>query len=476
MSLRRKAISSALWSAARLGVDQVFLLIMFVLITRKVTPAEVGSFVLVSSIIELFRLPISAIADAVIRSSDNETPNVAFWSSLVFSVVAMVLLNIVIFFAGPYLQLHNQGMIFLAMTTLLPLSALCTTHMSLLLRSFDHRVMTICTLAAGVCGGLLGYVMAVNGYGTWSLVAQKLLAEVIYVAFSWYFARWVPNFDMTWNGFRGFINYTWHTFLSSSTGVIGVRLQEFILGVFLGLQAVAAVRVAWRLVDVINAATIQPMFAVMLPLFGAVRDDKEKLDRAIYSTTVLGSLLTIPAALGFAVVGSDAVEIIFGKDWRTAGDIAAVLGLIVPINLLTSVYSRSFSAIGLPNLNALVGFAGLTVYCAVAIAASYLGLNYYAGLAFFGQVALLLFQLFILSRRTDMSARRSIKAMLPSVIASVVMYAVLVGLSHAGLIPATDPIVHVAVLSLLGALVFVAVMMSLFRLHTVSIIRILIPK
>ena len=110
--LKRRAISSALWTLARIGSDQGFSFGIFVLLARLLDPHAMGVFALALAISELGKLIASAgFPDAVIREPelDAELADGIFWANFMFGLaVLMVLVGlswpIASFFREPELQ------------------------------------------------------------------------------------------------------------------------------------------------------------------------------------------------------------------------------------------------------------------------------------------------------------------------------------------------------------------------------------
>ena len=86
VNVKKKAVASALWSVVRIGVDQVFSFVVFVVVARILGPVEVGLFALGMIVSEMGRIfATSGFSDAVTkaRQEDEEiVSRAAFWGNM----------------------------------------------------------------------------------------------------------------------------------------------------------------------------------------------------------------------------------------------------------------------------------------------------------------------------------------------------------------------------------------------------------
>src|SRR5262245_42690608 len=130
--LRRKTRWSILWTVVRIGSDQVFSFIVFVILARLLSPREVGTFALAMAFAEVSRIiAIQGMVQNIPRAK-RLTPELAdtvFWTNLAMSfVVALVVLGL----APLIMDLIDQpdsAAPLQALGFVLPIAALVAPHM-----------------------------------------------------------------------------------------------------------------------------------------------------------------------------------------------------------------------------------------------------------------------------------------------------------------------------------------------------------
>ena len=77
-----------------------------------------------------------------------------------------------------------------------------------------------------------------------------------------------------------------------------VRVQDVIIGRFIGTAAVGQYRTAWRTVELISQGVIMPFTQVALPTLGRLQDDLPAFRKAYLRITAVCSAVAVPAIVG----------------------------------------------------------------------------------------------------------------------------------------------------------------------------------
>ncbi|WP_162875562.1 lipopolysaccharide biosynthesis protein [Sphingomonas crusticola] len=372
MSLKAHVARSTLWSGVQIMGNQTTSFLVFLVLTHFLSPSDIGVVALAVSFIEIMTpLMRAGLPEALIQREtlDEIEADTCFWSGLGLSLVmgaGLFLLAPVIAtsFASPTL-----GTVLQALSALLPITALSATHEGRLTRAFGFKALAMRTLIANLLSGLIGIVMALDGYGVWSLVAQRLIGSMIAVGLIWLSCRWVPRLRFSTAAFKQMSGFGAHmtlvTFLMSLNG----RIFDFLLGFFMGPAAVGFMRVASRVLDMVTQFAVNPLTSVALPTMARLQHDRLALSRAFLRLVRTSALMTFPAYFGLALVAPDLVTLAFGRQWAPSGELLSILCLsAIPITLQYFTWP-AMAAVGRSDLAArgiLVIVASATVITAIA--------------------------------------------------------------------------------------------------------------
>ena len=347
--LRRKTRRSVGWTIARAVSDQFFSFVVFVLLAQLLSPADIGIFAMAYVFAEVGRIVATGGLTQIIARAeriDAKLVDTIFWTNLAVAVVYASLLAA----TAPWLAaMLNQPSAQLPLQ-LLPIAtvinALGASHMALRLREFGHRAIALRSLLAGLIGGTAAVAAALNGFGVWSLVIQRVVAEIVGAVLAWTAYRWVPGTAFDFRQMRANLAFGSNLTVAQLIFLFLVRLQDLLIGASLGAAAVGIYRVAWRTAEIIGNGAIQPFASVGLQTYSRLQSNPPALREAYRAMLRSTATLSFPALVGFGVLAPHAVPMIFGAKWHEAGTLAQIFAFMAIPYTLNYFASPVLSAMG----------------------------------------------------------------------------------------------------------------------------------
>lgn len=422
--LRQQSKHSIGWSILRFTSDQLFSFVVFVLLARLLSRADIGSFALISIFAIVFRtMSTAGLNQTVAREPELSAAFVdtIYRSHMAFSVAACA---IILLLAHPFADVMNAPQIALPLQVLsiiLPISSLGQTHMALRLREFGHKTTALRSVVSGVIGGGAAVVAALMGLGLWALVIQRVLTEIISVTLSRGAYHWKPGWDWRWPILKRNLSLNGSLTASQLVNIATTRLQELVIGGVIGIIAVGVYRTAWRTVDIISSGAIRPFATVSMQTLSRVKDDREELARAYQWMLSKASALSFPALVGFGILAPSAVPIVFGAKWAQAGDLAQVFAVMALPFTLNQFASPSLGALGASKSLLLLSLSQLTLTAIFTILAAPYGL-FAVAWAYVGRSYLTLpLQIILLKRISGIGLQHTWSAIWHPLVASALM-------------------------------------------------------
>ena len=186
-----------------------------------------------------------------------------------------------------------------------------------------------------------------------------------------------------------------------------VRVQDVIIGRFIGTAAVGQYRTAWRTVELISQGVIMPFTQVALPTLGRLQDDLPAFRKAYLRIMAVCSAVAVPAIVGFAVLAPDAIPLVFGDEWAPAAPVAQVLGLMAVPFTHNRFAAPALATLGRYGILARLSTLQLVLTIVMSIAAAPYGLVAVAG-AYVARAYLMLpFQMWVSSVTAGWATARS---------------------------------------------------------------------
>ena len=457
-SLKHKTATSILWTVVRTGSDYLLSFLVFAVLARKLGPEAFGVFALAAAFAELVRILPSAGFTTALQRAKSVSPEMAdtvLWASLAVASLGAALLALL---AGPIGRLVEQPAVaplLIGLGLTLPISAAGGTHIALMLHQFGHKAMASRSVVSNVLGGAAGLAAAWSGWGAWSLVAQRGVTELVGTLMAWQAYPWWPGRAFSTRVLRELSGYSVSMTYTQVLYVALVRVQDVIIGRFIGTAAVGQYRTAWRTVELISQGVIMPFTQVALPTLGRLQDDLPAFRKAYLRITSVCSAVAVPAIVGFAVVAPDAIPLVFGAQWAPAAPVAQVLGLMAVPFTHNRFAAPALATLGQYSILARFSTLQLVLTIVMSVAAAPYGLVAVAGAYVARAYIMLPFQLWAFKRYSGLGYGAVLRSVLPAFGTSILMAAAIVGLDAAAGDALRDRHLYLVTAMPAGALVYV---------------------
>jgi O-antigen/teichoic acid export membrane protein len=433
-NLKHKTATSILWTIVRTGSDYLFSFLVFAVLARKLGPEAFGVFALAAAFAEVVRiLPTAGFTTALQRARDVSPAmaDTVLWASLGVASLGAAALALL---AGPVGALVGEpavGPLLVGLGLTLPISAAGGTHIALMLREFGHKAMATRSVVSNLLGGAAGLAAAWTGWGAWSLVAQRGVTELAGTVMAWQAYPWWPGRSFSTRVLRELSGYSITMTYAQVLHVALVRVQDVIIGRFIGTVAVGQYRTAWRTVDLVAQGVIMPFTQVALPTLGRLQDDLPAFRKAYLRITAVCSAVALPAIVGFAVLAPDAIPLVFGPQWAPAAPVAQVLGLMAVPFTLNRFAAPALVTLGHHAVLARLSTLQLVLTVVMSLAAAPYGLVAVAG-AYVARAYLTLpLQLWAFKRYSGLGYGEVLRSIGAAFATSALMAAALAGLDAA---------------------------------------------
>lgn len=241
----------------------------------------------------------------------------------------------------------------------------------------DKSLMFGRTTIAATFSLILSYIpaliLALNGFGVWSLVAQLAAQTVISVVANWWLARraapelWrVPwTFDRVLG--KKFVRFGLVWGGAAIAGFLNTQFDNFLVGTFVGLAALGFYDRAYRFASWPNLLVTSIISRASFFTYAKLQDDRARLSKTLDMTLWIITTLALPLALVVLVTAPDLVRILLGDRWLPAVPFLRILVIYSVIRPLLEDVGGLLVALGQPGL---VSLASWTQTAALVIIGS----------------------------------------------------------------------------------------------------------
>lgn len=391
MSIKQKAIQGVVWSVIQNWGSQAGSLIVFLILARLLTPEAFGLIGLANVFFAFMQIFLEqGFTQALIQRQEIEPEELdtAFWTH----VLSGSLLTIISFLLSGFVaEIFNQPKlipIIQCFSFLFFFKSLSHVHKAILSRTFAFKVMAVRTIIGIIIGGIVGIVMALSGFGVWSLVSQQFIYEAVEVFIIWGAIDWRPKLRFSFKHLQSLLNFGSNILALRFLNFCNKRTDNLLIGYFLGEVALGYYLIAFRVLEVMNQLLISTTRQVALPTFSRLQTEPERFRQAFYKVTLFTSLIAFPTFLGMTIFTRELVLVLFGEQWLPAVPVMQILAFAGILNAISFFNGSVFIAMGKPSwklrlsiLNAVLNLIACLLavqWGIVAVALAYVVSSYFA--------------------------------------------------------------------------------------------------
>lgn len=472
MSLKRQLSSSTAWmSLAASGMSLVSFLV-FIIISRILSPNEIGLVVFAILVVELGKIIINGgITIAVVQRKewDDNYSSTCFYLSLLYGVIFTALVVTV----GAQLtrKFYDPAAVEIlqVLSIIFLIEAVKVVHEGKLRREFLFKVIALRSILASSISGVVGVTLALQGYGVWALVAQQLTGQVLITAVTLFSAHWWPRLRFSLSLAREVLTFSAPMMLASFIYTLCNTLLEFMVGIILGPIALGIYRIAGRALFILQDIIIRPMEQTVFPALSRL-NDKLSCAEATLRIMRMSCFVIVPIFFGTAAIAAEFIELVFGEKWSASGSLMSLLAigstpLVVRLQVNAALTSQKktgwvmFSTITTLLVTLAIGYVAIP-YGLQYAALAYIAVSYITGI-----ISLLVFYRVFGCRFLSI-----FNALWPSYLASGIMLAICMILKQE--LPATLPsTLQIILVCATGGLTYLLLGLLVFRKETKNFLQ-----
>jgi O-antigen/teichoic acid export membrane protein len=348
----------AVWSILNQSIGQILVLLVFLITARFVPKDAFGIMAVCMLVVGAFRQIWAESVGTSIVAKNNPTDRDYNAGFLIIAAGGLVSAVIVFLLAGPIARLMHHWDIegtLRWISLLLLTGGLSLTHEAWLMKHLQFKVLALRSLVSICIGGGIGIVMAVNGYGLLSLIAQQLITSVVGTACLWLATTWRPGFDTRWENIASLLRYSRHVSLAAVAAFANSQSDVFFSSYYLGPAMTGVYAAAKRILSATSLMFSSGLNSVALPTMAAVSKDHERASRSFLKAVSLTTFLAAPLYAGLAALSPDFIHLLMGDKWADVAPVISILAVNSYIASVSSYYNGNIMLVmGKPHWQMLI--------------------------------------------------------------------------------------------------------------------------
>jgi len=349
LSLTNIVIKGISWNAIGQLIIQLFNIGIVAVLARLLLPKDFGLIGLVGAFVWFVPLLRDVgLSTAVIQKKDLDQLQLSsvFWIQVALGFFCSLIIITLSPIAGSFFKEPQLEKIMMVLSASVILTNIGSVQEAILMKSLNFRSITIRDIIANIVGGVGGVVSAFLGYGVWSLVIRTLMTDLLRTVLLWIIARWRPSFRISIAMIRPLINFGINKTIQRFFFVIKGRLDFFLIGKFLGSEALGYYIIAFNLAARPNTQVSSIVSSVTFPALSLLQDDLDRFRAAYLNIVKIISILAFPVLLGILVMAPEIIAVIYGANWAPSIPVLQILCLWGLLNIIAQPAGTVFFALG----------------------------------------------------------------------------------------------------------------------------------
>ena len=317
--LTQRALGGMLWTLSGTGVQAVIQLLVIMALGRLLTPADFGVMGAAAVVIALSQIVSQVgVGPAIVQRRELDRTHVRVGVTL--SAVLGFILGAVVWLAAPaiasFYRIPEVEPVLRGVALLFPIDGLNTVGKSILTRQLRFRAFVAFELGSYVVGyACVGVLLALQGFGVWSLVAANL-AQVTLRTIGMYLATrhpLRPSLDL--RATRDLLSFGFGHSLAQIGTVISQQGDNLVVGRWLGATALGVYGRAYSLMVMPANVFGRVVNRVLFPVMSRVQDERERLAAAYERALAVVAMVSLPTSAFLWIVAPEFIPALLGPQW-----------------------------------------------------------------------------------------------------------------------------------------------------------------
>ena len=340
MSLKNDAIRGVFWSSVEKFSMIIVQFFLQIVLARLLTPKDYG----IVGILAVFIAVATTFIDcgftkALIQNQQRTEKDysTAFYFNLAISLACYILLFISAPYIADFYNLPILEPVTRILTLTLPISAISAVNRTKLQIKVDFKTQSKITVSSYILSGIIGVILAYNGFGVWALVTQIVLGSIFNTILLFWFVKWFPKENFSIESFKKMYNFGIKILGSSLIDTFYYNMYPLIIGKFFSPADLGFFSKGKSFAHIPNTIINGVLDRVTFPIFSRVQNDLQQLFHIYRKYLRLMSSVYVPIILVMCALAKPLIVFLLGEKWLGCVPVMQIFCISVAFDCMINV-------------------------------------------------------------------------------------------------------------------------------------------
>lgn len=339
-SVKEKTVSGMIWSLADQFAHQGITFVTGIILARLLSPQEFGLVGMTAIFIALSQVFIhSGFSHALIRKKDctNDDYSTVFY----FNLAVSLLFYLILFFsAGAIGRFFDEPKLKLIIQVLgagLFMNALAMVQQTRIMKNIQFKLLTKINVTAAIVSGIIAIILALRGYGVWSLIIKTLAGHLIICSMLWILSDWKPSKRFNKRAFKGLFSFGSKLLLVDVMETIYQNIYLLIIGKYFSSADLGYYTRAEKFKNLPSLKITRVIQKVSFPVLASIQDDVPRMKTAYRKLIKATGFITFTGMIVLAATAEPLIRVLLGEQWLPAViylQLLCFVGMLYPLQVI----------------------------------------------------------------------------------------------------------------------------------------------
>ena len=338
--MSKRVASGVAWNIAEKIGSTLLQAIVSIIVANRIMPDDMGIIAVLTVFVTLSQVVIdSGFSQTLIRKANAtaEDFKAVFRFNLIASLALYAILTATTPWVASYYGWELIRKVAPVLYLLLPLNALCVIQNTIMVKEFRFAQLSTIIFFSSLISGIIAIVMALTGFGIWSLVGQRVSMMATKAILLWWKSPWRWRRDIRTGSLKEMTPYSLRLIATDMITAIYNNIAQLFIGKIYSADMLGYYNQAQKLKDMPVNATMQSIQSVTFPALAKISDNPTKFDEGYRRVLMLTAFIMLPVMTGLITTADDIYMLLLKPQWHPAIPyfrIMCLIGIFYPISAI----------------------------------------------------------------------------------------------------------------------------------------------
>lgn len=315
---KNKVVSSMIWKFLERSGFQFVQFFLSIILARLLTPSDYGVLALILVFTQISNVFISSgFGTALIQKKDSD--ELDFSSVFYLSLFVAFVCYFILFFLAPTIAKFYNNELLIGYTRVVAISlffsAINGVQGTYVSKKMQFKRFFFSSMGAVLGSGIIGVILAYNGFGVWALVMQHVFSGFFSFVILWFTVKWRPKLIFSFARVKTLFSFGWKLLCSGLLDTVFKNIYSLIVGRIYKSQVLGYFNRGQQFPQVIASNLNGSIQSVMLPTLSANNDNPSEVKKITRRSISTSAFVLMPCMFGLAAVAEPLIKVLLTDKW-----------------------------------------------------------------------------------------------------------------------------------------------------------------